>query len=264
MQTAAVFLFGALVFSAVLMSALWLAAKRINKASIVDPAWAFLIAGLALFYAVAASGDPARRFAAAFMGAAWGTRLGFFILFFRVAGKPEDPRYRELLASWGENRDLKLYRFFMLQALAAAVFSIPFLIVSSNQRPGLTWLEWTSLGLWAAAFVGETLADLQLEAFKAVPANKGLTCRDGLWKYSRHPNYFFEFMIWCSAALFSLSSPLGFAALLCPALIFHFLFNVTGIPKAEEQALRSRGEDYRDYQRRTSKFFPWFPKEGAL
>lgn len=243
------------------MSVLWLAAKRLNKASIVDPAWAALIAVMAVFYGTAAAGDPVRKFFAVTMAVFWGMRLAAFIFFFRVAGKPEDPRYRELIAGWGEQKDYKLYRFFILQALAAAVFSVPFLIVCLNPRPGFLWIEILGLILWTAAFVCETAADLQLEAFKADPANKGKTCRAGLWSYSRHPNYFFEFMIWCSIAVFALGSPYGFVALVCPAMMFHFLFNVTGIPKAEEQALRSRGDDYRDYQAKTSKFFPWFPKK---
>lgn len=243
------------------MSLLWLLAKKLNKASIVDPAWAALIAVMAVFYGTMAGGDPVRKFLITAMAVFWGMRLCFFILFVRVAGKHEDPRYKELLAQWGEQKDLKLFQFFILQGIVAAVFSLPFLIVSLNTRAGISAVEIVGFFLWLAAFCGETAADLQLEAFKSDPANRGKTCRAGLWNYSRHPNYFFEFMIWCSFFIFSLGSPYGFFSILCPALIFHFLFNVTGIPKAEEQALKSRGDDYRDYQRRTSKFVPWFPKK---
>lgn len=261
MQTFALFFLSALFFALVFMSLLWLLAKRINKASIVDPAWASIIAVMAILYGTMADGDPVRKFLVTVMAVFWGMRLGAFIFFMRVAGKPEDPRYKELLAGWGEQRDFKLFRFYILQGIVAAVFSLPFLIISMNPRPGLSGIEVLGILLWLAAFIGETAADLQLEAFKADSASKGKTCRLGLWNYSRHPNYFFEFMIWCAFFIFALGSPYGIVTVICPALIFHFLFNVTGIPKAEEQALRSRGDDYRDYQQKTSKFIPWFPKK---
>lgn len=261
MQTFALFFLSALSFALVFMSLLWLLAKRINKASIVDPAWASMIAVMAVMYGTMAEGDPVRKFLVTLMAVFWGMRLAAFIFFLRVAGKPEDPRYKELLNGWGEQRDFKLFRFYILQGIVAAVFSLPFLISSLNPRPGLSGMEVLGVLLWLAAFIGEAAADLQLEAFKADPASKGKTCRRGLWNYSRHPNYFFEFMIWCAFFVFALGSPYGIVTVICPALIFHFLFNVTGIPKAEEQALRSRGDDYRDYQQKTSKFIPWFPKK---
>lgn len=261
MQIFALFFLASLSLALVFMSLLWLLAKRINKASIVDPAWAAAIAVMAIFYGTMAGGDPVRKFLITTMAVFWGMRLAGFIFFMRVAGRPEDPRYKELLAGWGEDKDFKLFRFFILQGVVAAFFSVPFLICCLNRRPGLLAVELLGVVLWLIAFAGETAADLQLEAFKSQPGNKGKTCRAGLWSYSRHPNYFFEFMIWCSFFVFSLGSPYGVVTFFCPALIFHFLFNVTGIPKAEEQALRSRGDDYRDYQQKTSKFIPWFPKK---
>ena len=109
------------------------------------------------------------------------------------------------------------------------------------------------------ALAGESAADRQLEAFRRDPANRGKTCRVGLWRVSRHPNYFFEWLVWVAYFVFALASPWGWVTIYCPALMLFFLFRVTGIPATEAQALKSRGEDYRQYQRTTSAFFPWFP-----
>jgi steroid 5-alpha reductase family enzyme len=111
--------------------------------------------------------------------------------------------------------------------------------------------------------IGEAVADQQLHNFKKNTANKGKTCQVGLWKYSRHPNYFFDWLVWIGFATFAVTSPWGFVGILSPALILCFLLGLTGIPATEAQALRSRGEEYRDYQRRTSAFVPWFPKKPA-
>jgi len=114
--------------------------------------------------------------------------------------------------------------------------------------------------LWLIAISGEALADAQLAAFKRHAANRGRVCDAGLWRYSRHPNYFFEWLIWMAYAVFAFPSPYGYLALIIPAVMLFFLFKVTGIPATEEQSLRSRGDKYREYQRTTSRFVPWFPK----
>jgi steroid 5-alpha reductase family enzyme len=113
------------------------------------------------------------------------------------------------------------------------------------------------------ALIGEAVADAQLAAFKRTPHAPGEVCQRGLWNYSRHPNYFFEWLIWVAWALFALASPYGWLAVACPLLMFYFLFRVTGIPATEAQALRSKGEAYRAYQRSTSAFVPWFKKATA-
>jgi steroid 5-alpha reductase family enzyme len=107
------------------------------------------------------------------------------------------------------------------------------------------------------------LADRQLTRFRADPANKRKTCRRGLWRYSRHPNYFFEWLLWTSYVPLSWGSPIFALSLLGPGLLFLFLTRVSGIPPTEAQALASRGDDYRAYQRTTSAFFPWFPRGDA-
>jgi steroid 5-alpha reductase family enzyme len=165
---------------------------------------------------------------------------------------------------WGNKAGVMLFLTFQFQGALDVLLSVPFAIVFRNPAPGLSNLEWAGLLVWAAAWAGESLADRQLEAFKRNAANKGKTCRAGLWNYSRHPNYFFEWLIWCAYALFESASPLGWIAWACPALMLYFLFKVTGIPLTEAQALKSRGEDYRRYQQTTSVFVPWFPRKEAV
>jgi steroid 5-alpha reductase family enzyme len=110
---------------------------------------------------------------------------------------------------------------------------------------------------------GEYLADHQLARFRADPANGGRTCRSGLWRYSRHPNYFFEWLHWFTYVALAAGSRLAWVALSGPLVMYVFLRWVSGIPFTEAQALRTRGEDYRDYQRRTSMLFPWPPRRTA-
>jgi steroid 5-alpha reductase family enzyme len=116
------------------------------------------------------------------------------------------------------------------------------------------------VAFWATGLLGESLADRQLARFRADPANKGKICQIGLWNYSRHPNYFFEWLVWVGYAVFALGSPWGWLGFIAPALMLHFLLNVTGIPMTEELSLKSKGDAYREYQRTTSAFVPWFKK----
>jgi steroid 5-alpha reductase family enzyme len=155
---------------------------------------------------------------------------------------------------------VKFLFFFLFQGLLDLVLAIPFLVGSLNPSAPVAPLEWVGVAIWAVALAGETAADRQLERFKANPSNRGRTCREGLWRFSRHPNYFFEWLVWIAWAVFALASPGGALALVCPALMLFFLLRVTGIPATEAQALASRGNDYREYQRTTSAFVPWFPK----
>ena len=134
---------------------------------------------------------------------------------------------------------------------------------ATTSRPGLDPVEWVGIALWLFAVAGESLADYQLKQFKADSANHGQVCQIGLWHYSRHPNYFFEWLIWVAWFIFALGSPYGWMAVVCPLLMLYFLFKVTGIPATEAQALRTRGEEYRRYQQTTSVFVPWFKRSLA-
>ena len=244
-----------------LMLVLWLVHLALRNAAIVDAGWAGGLALLGILYGAGGDGWAARRIVIAVMAAAWGLRLAFYLLFTRVLGHPEEGRYVQLRREWKTNIPLKFFFFFEFQALLCVVLSAPFLLAAVNPEPQLSWLEYAGAVLWLAAISGEIASDWQLSRFKADPRNKGKTCRAGLWNLSRHPNYFFEWLIWMAFAIFALASPYGYIGLLSPALILYFLFKVTGIPATEAQALRSRGEDYRRYQQTTSAFVPWFPKQ---
>lgn len=247
------------ILAAIVMGVLWIWHLRIRNAGVVDAGWTLLVSGLAVFYAAVGDGDPARRSAIGWMMGSWGARLGVYILWDRVFGRPEDPRYRAMRLAWGARANREFFWFFQKQALAAVFFSLPALFPSLNRAPTLSPTELSAALLWIVGFAGEATADRQLLRFKRNPQNRGHTCQSGLWRYSRHPNYFFEWVMWVAYALFASASPRGWIAIACPLAMLYLLVEVTGIPPAEAQAIRSRGDEYRDYQRRTSVFVPWFP-----
>jgi steroid 5-alpha reductase family enzyme len=143
-------------------------------------------------------------------------------------------------------------------------FSLPALLAVVNPAPEFSLLEYAAAALWAVAFAGESTADRQLLHFKMEPTNAGRTCQQGLWRYSRHPNYFFEWLIWVSYALFAAASPWGWLASACPLVMLYLLLRVTGIPPTEAHALVTRGDEYREYQRTTSAFVPWVRRREAI
>ena len=243
-----------------LMLLLWLIHFPLHDAAIVDAGWAGGLALLGVLYAVLGAGWAPRRAAIALMAAAWGLRLALYLLLTRVIGHPEEGRYVQLRKQWRTNIPLKFLLFFEFQAVLCIVLSAPFLLASQNPAPAFSILEYAAAILWVVAIVGEITADMQLNAFKSNAGNRGQTCRAGLWKYSRHPNYFFEWLIWVAFCLFAIESQFGYLALVPPALMLYFLFRVTGIPATEAQALRTRSEDYKLYQETTSAFVPWFPR----
>jgi steroid 5-alpha reductase family enzyme len=257
-EAGALAVWGAVLVTAV-MFVTWVIHLRTRNAGVVDVAWSANLALLAVLYATLGSGLPLRRVLVALMGGIAGTRLALHI-FQRGRGKPEDGRYTTLRHEWGGNIALKFLGFFLFQGALDLFLGIPFLFAAIHRAPEVSWLEWTGLAVWLIAIAGETAADRQLERFKSNPAHRGKTCRIGLWRYSRHPNYFFEWLVWVAYAVFALASPGGWLALACPAVMLYFLLRITGIPATEAQALKSRGEDYREYQRTTSAFVPWLPK----
>jgi len=245
---------------AALMLLLWLIHLRTGNAAIVDAGWAGGLAVLGLLYAALGGGYWLRAAMVAAMTGIWGFRLAVYLLATRVIGQPEEGRYRELRRKWKTNITLKFLLFFEFQAVLCVVLAVPFLAAARNPDPRISPLEWTAVVLWVLAMTGEAVADAQLNRFKSDKSNKGHTCQAGLWRYSRHPNYFFEWLIWVAFAIFALSSAGGYWGLFSPALILYFLLRITGIPATEAQAIRTRGDEYRRYQQTTSAFVPWFPK----
>jgi steroid 5-alpha reductase family enzyme len=248
------------MLAAVAMSAGWLWQRQHHNAGIVDVLWASGLGAAAVLCALLGPGAAWPRLALAVCGGTWGLRLALH-LWHRVRGEPEDGRYRYLRARWhGDQR--RWFAMFQFQALLVALFSVPFILVAANAQTRPVWLV-TALVIFCGSVAGESLADAQLARFRADPANQARTCRAGLWRYSRHPNYFFEWLHWFTYAALAVGSPYAWGALLGPVVMYAFLRWVSGIPFTEAQALRTRGEDYRDYQRRTSMLFPWPPRTAA-
>lgn len=254
-----------LVVVLLIMTILWLLGLRFRNFSYVDIGWSANFAVLAVLYASLADGWPLRRWLIAGMFTFWGVRLAAHLAT-RILGEPEEGRYVRLREEWGQkgNVNAKFLGFFLFQGLLNVFLILPLLLASLNPTPALHAFEIAGVAVWVLGLAGESLADGQLAAFKRDPANRGKVCNTGLWRYSRHPNYFFEWTIWIGYALFALASPFGWIAIAMPLLMLHFLVNVTGVKPTEEQALRSRGDAYRAYQATTSAFFPLPPrKPGA-
>ncbi len=241
------------------MVIIFLWALKIKNNGIVDIFWAFNFLIIAFIIWVVSNGYEPRKNLVVALTALWSLRLGFYLLK-RVGShlKEEEGRYKALRLEWSDG---KFFFFFQMQALSNVFLCIPFFITSLNPNGPLNVLEYIGAALWLACIVGEGISDWQLQHFKNNPANKGKVCQYGLWNYSRHPNYFFQFMLWISVTLLAISSPYGWLSILCPLSIGYLLFKVTGIPMTEEQAVRSKGEAYKDYQRTTSAFVPWFKKQ---
>ncbi|HMM56689.1 MAG: DUF1295 domain-containing protein [Proteobacteria bacterium] len=251
------------IVASVAMLVGWLIQRRTRNAGIVDAIWAAGMGASALFYAAVGSGGLASRLAVALLGSLWGFRLCLHILA-RVLNESEDGRYRYLREYWhGDQR--KFFAFFMGQGLLIALFSLPFAAVAENPRE--TFSVWCGMGLaiWIVSLAGESIADAQLSAFRANPQNRGRACRSGLWRYSRHPNYFFEWLHWFTYVFLAIGAPFPawLLSLIGPVLMLASLVWVSGIPFTEAQALRTRGDDYRDYQRTTSMLIPWLPKKSS-
>lgn len=244
---------------AVIMVLIFLWALKIKNNGIVDIFWAFNFTVIAAIIWYLADGNTERKNLVCALAGLWSLRLGIYLLI-RVGShlKEEEGRYKQLRLEWN---DTKFFFFFQMQAFSNVMLAIPFFIIALNKNPHISMVEYIGAGLWLLCIIGEGISDWQLAHFKKQPGNKGKVCEYGLWNYSRHPNYFFQFSIWISVLIFALPSPYGWLAAICPLSIGYLIFKVTGIPMTEEQAVRSKGEAYKEYQRTTSAFVPWFKKK---
>ncbi|MGC1547953.1 MAG: DUF1295 domain-containing protein [Rhodanobacter sp.] len=245
---------------AVLLMALgWRWQRQHSNIGIVDVLWAAGLGCAAVLLALLGHGAFQPRLLLAVLGALWGLRLAMH-LWLRVRGEAEDGRYRQLRSHWqGDQR--KLFGFFQFQALLIVLFALPFLAVAANPNVSPGWLL-LGVAIWLVSVIGESIADRQLSRFRAMAVHHRMTCRHGLWRYSRHPNYFFVWLHWFAYVALAVGSPLAWLAWLGPLVMFVFLRWISGIPYTEAQALRTRGDDYLAYQQSTSMLFPWFPKHS--
>ena len=247
---------------AVSMSILWISQRKRERFDVVDVAWSIGVGALAVAYTAMSDGDSSRRLCLMAIVLIWATRLTMH-LSVRIARSAEDGRYQKLMEDWGDAAPLRMFAFYQVQAAWALLFAIPCWIAATNATAFPSVWDGVALLLAATALIGESIADRQLAKFKSAAENRGQVCNVGLWKWSRHPNYFFEWFHWWSYAFFAIGAPLGYVAFAGPVVMLFFLLKVTGIPPAEARALETRGDAYRRYQRTTSAFLPLPPKKEA-
>ncbi|KTC73807.1 hypothetical protein Lbir_1069 [Legionella birminghamensis] len=188
----------------------------------------------------------------------WALRLAAYLWYTRIRKGHVDKRYVELSTHWEISPSLGFFINFQLQGLLILIISSVFFLISKSGLTHITAIDSLASCIIVAGIIGETLADLQLQAFKM--HHKGEVCNKGLWNYSRHPNYFFDWLSWMGFALFAIQSTMGYAALLSPLMLYLIFTRMTG-PLTERGSVKSRGQKYLEYQQQTSMFFPWFKKK---
>lgn len=255
----------------ILMAVAWIVQQRTGNSGWVDTIWTFAIGlvgvGSALWPIEDEPTSPRQRLVAVLV-AIWCLRLGLHIAV-RTASIVDDPRYAAFAREWGANSARRMFIFLQNQALASVPLVFAIFIAAHLRQGSLRWQDYLGTLILIVGVAGEALAAAQLERFRSDPANRERVCDVGLWRWSRHPNYFFEWLCWLAypviafAPGYPLTYPWAFATLLAPAFRYWILVHVTGIPPLEEQMLRSRGERYREYQSRTSAFFPRPPRNGS-
>ncbi|MGQ0699103.1 MAG: DUF1295 domain-containing protein [Panacagrimonas sp.] len=238
----------------------WLIQLRTRNGGLVDAVWAFTLGGLAVFYAAFGDAPEIVRVPLALMGGIWGFRLGLH-LFRRNWGKPEDWRYAKFRKQWGKNADRNMFWFFQFQNIFTLLLSASaFLPLAYREGvPPFACLV-LAVAIWITSIVGEGIADAQLERFRTEPANKGQVCRAGLWRWSRHPNYFFECLHWMAYVVLAWGMPYWWVTLGAPLVMAFLLMKMSGVPLLEAEMMK-RKPGYAEYVRFTSALIPWPPRQ---
>lgn len=242
-----------------LYASLWfLVALRLRRNDVADVAWGAGFIVLALGGLFAAADVSNRGILVLFLVTIWGLRLCLHIGR-RNQGRPEDPRYRKWREEWGAHATLRSYfQVFLLQGFLAVVILFPVTYILAHQNSGLRWLDVFGAAVWLAGFIFEAVGDFQLARFRKDPGNSGRILTSGLWKYTRHPNYFGEVALWWGIWLIACSVPGGWKTVIGPATITVLILLVSGIPLLERKY--EGNIEFKEYQRRTSAFFPLPPK----
>ena len=236
----------------------WLVERRKRNPAIADLLWAACISAAALYLGLVAGGSLLSRLLVAMMGGIGGFRL-FMHLLQRMLVESSDARNRAVREHANDSA-ARMFAFFVRKAISAALFAVPLYVAAENPRDQAVLWTWLAAAVYSVGLAGETYADIQLALFRDQPRNLAQTCRSGLWRYSRHPNYFFAFVHWCSYALLAvgLPWPVWSLSLIAPAATLLMTFR--RIPAIEADALGRRGDGYRAYQQTTSAFVPFLPK----
>ena len=248
----------------VAMACAWLIQYRTGNAGWVDVVWTLAtgVGGAVGALAPIAAAPGPRQWLVAALVVVWAIRLAWHIAA-RTAGRPEDVRYARFRQEWGAAFQRRMFTFLMIQAAAAALLTLSVLVAARNPAPNLRSADYLGAALLAAAILGEAVADSQMRRFRA-QARRDAVCDTGLWAWSRHPNYFFEWLGWCSYPVIAISATWwpGWLALTGAVFMFWLLRYVSGVPPLEEAMLRSRPARFADYQSRVAIFFPWPPRRS--
>lgn len=244
----------------VLMLSLWIVSLIKKDASIVDIFWGLGFVQIAFISALFTTGFAQRRLLITTLVFIWGVRLSLHI-FLRNAGKGEDFRYKAMRAHHGARFPLiSLFSVFLLQGALMFIISLPLQVGAAAKTPErLTWLDYAGIALWLTGFLFEAIGDWQLKVFKSNPDNAGKVMDSGLWRYSRHPNYFGDALLWWGYFLIALATPLGVWTIFSPLIMTLLLMKVSGVALLEKTLVETKPE-YAEYVRRTSSFFPWPPR----
>jgi steroid 5-alpha reductase family enzyme len=247
--------------SAGLMVLVWLLSLARRDASIIDVFWGLGFALVAWAYFLSTEAESLRKTFTVLLVTAWGVRLSVHILL-RNWGRGEDYRYQEMRAKHGGRFWwISLFTVFLLQAALLWVISAPLFQAQRSVVPGgLSWLDAVGLVLFNVGFFFEAVADWQLTRFKAAPANKGKLLTSGLWRYTRHPNYFGDALVWWGFFFLALATPGSLWTVVSPVLMTFMLLRVSGVALLE-QRLKTSKPEYREYIEATNAFVPWFPRK---
>jgi steroid 5-alpha reductase family enzyme len=251
--------FQALPLILLVMTAVWVVSVIFKNASIVDPFWGFVFVVAATFYFFRSEGFESRRLIVFLLVAVWGLRLTLYLAW-RNIGKGEDFRYRQFRKNWGESRYwwVSFFQVFMLQGLLLWLVSAALLGGMFNQDDGLNLFDYIGILLWVVGFIFEAGGDLQMARFKSKVENKGKLMDRGLWRYTRHPNYFGDAVIWWGFASFSVAAG-SYVPVLGALLMTILLLRISGVTLLE-RTLKSSKPGYDEYIQKTPAFFPWKPK----
>jgi steroid 5-alpha reductase family enzyme len=249
--------------AAALQLVLWLIQLRTKNAAIVDVGWAGSFVLVIALFAWQATASVHAWAAIAGVVVLWSLRLTRHLIARGAARSPEEGRYVDLRARWAPHAARRFFVFFQAQAALTGILSVAF-VVPFIAEPRWAALQIAGLAIAVIGIAGEAIADAQLAHWKSDEDNRGKVCDVGLWAYSRHPNYFFEWCVWIGYAVYGLAfGAWGALALIGQAIIVGSIFGVTGIPPTEKQAIHSKGDAYREYQKRVSRFIPLPPKSRA-
>lgn len=250
---------GAALVILLYMSLLWTASVRLKNASIVDIFWGLGFVLVNAYYLIRADGYQPRQVIITLLVTVWGLRLSLYILR-RNWSKGEDFRYQQFRAKAGDSYWWRSYfSVFLLQGLLLWFISAPLLAANLSSQTELGLLTYLGILVWVAGFFFEAVGDWQLARFKANPAHKGQVFDQGLWRYTRHPNYFGDALVWWGHFIVAAAGG-GWFTLFSPLIMTTLLRRVSGVTLLE-RSLQESKPGYRQYIARTNAFFPWFPKK---